>query len=565
MPSTSGGLPTANAASAPTLELLQPLLAEAPRPPSLLQRCLPTAGTLHALTDPWIGGRSPRAELVAALRAIGQVILINNPLSGALLLLALVLQSGWLALCVVLGIAGAHAMAIASGWEATERAEGIVGFNGTLVGGTAAGIAHPAGPALVLWLVAVPLAGAASSALLEGLRRWWFGRTALPPLSLPACLVGWLLLTPLAVLQGVGPAPAAPFISALPPVAAGAFAAVPALAEGIVRAFGQVFFCHGLASGLLVLAAVALASPVAALLGVMGALTTALSGLLVGLSPWEEVISGTFGFNGVLVAIAVGGIFFAPTRRSVSLALAGAALTVPIAMVLLAPMAGLGLSLFSLPFVLATWLVLVLARRTLPDLLPVAFHAVLTPEEHRRRFRVARRLLLDFRRRLQRSALPSSDSAPPTFLAASIAPERLARLRDLYRRLDRDASGCLSLEELSLALSPEGTHPGDTAITVLLERVLQAMDLDGDGRLTEAEFVELALRLQQLSHGHQRLLTYLLPVDANADDRLDRQELARLLRSVGARPLTAEEERMLFGANHRSLSWADFVDRLLLS
>lgn len=172
----SGGRTLADAVPTPTLELLQALLPEAPRLTSRLQRFWPTAGTLHSLTHPWIDGRSPRAELVAALRAIGQVILINNPLSGALLLLALVLQSGWLALFMLLGIAGAHAMAIASGWEASERAEGIVGFNGALVGGVAAGIAggiaDPSGPALALWLVVVPLAGASSSALLEALRRW---------------------------------------------------------------------------------------------------------------------------------------------------------------------------------------------------------------------------------------------------------------------------------------------------------------------------------------------------------------------------------------------------------
>jgi len=563
MPSPSGGR-AADAAPSPTLELLQALLIEAPRGTGRLERFWPTAGTLHAFTESWSAGRSSRAELVAALRAIGQVILINNPLSGALVLLALVLQSGWLALFVVLGIAGAHAMAIASGWESTQRAEGIVGFNGALVGGAAAGFADPAGPVLPLWFVAVPLAGAASSALLEGLRRWWFGRTALPPLSLPACLVGWLLLGLPPVLRALGLA-AAPIGAALPPESAGMIAALPGLAEGIVRAFGQVFFCERLGSGLLVLAAVALASPVAALLGVLGALTAALSGLLLGLSSWDEVISGTFGFNGVLVAIAVGGIFFAPNRRSVSLSVAGAALTVPIGRLLLAPMAGLGLPLSSLPFVLATWLVLVLVRRTLPALVPVAFHAVLTPEEHRRRFRVARRLLLDFRRRLQRSAAPTTASAPPTSLAAATAPERLALLRDLYGRLDRDASGALSPEELRSALGVEGTHPHSASAAALLDRVMQAMDLDGDGRLTEPEFVELVLRLQQLLQGHQRLLTYLLPLDANADDQLDRPELARLLCSVGARPLTANEERWLFGAEHRPLSWAEFVDRLLLS
>jgi Ca2+-binding EF-hand superfamily protein len=121
------------------------------------------------------------------------------------------------------------------------------------------------------------------------------------------------------------------------------------------------------------------------------------------------------------------------------------------------------------------------------------------------------------------------------------------------------------LEELRCALGVEDARPADTAVKALLDRLVQALDLDGDGRLTEAEFVELALRLQQLSQGHQRLLTHLLPVDADTDDRLDHLELARLLRSVDARPLTSDEERTLFGAKRRPLSSADCVDRLLLS
>jgi hypothetical protein len=121
------------------------------------------------------------------------------------------------------------------------------------------------------------------------------------------------------------------------------------------------------------------------------------------------------------------------------------------------------------------------------------------------------------------------------------------------------------LEELRCALGVEDTRPADTAVKALLDRLVQALDLDGDGRLREAEFVELALRLQQLSQGHQRLLTHLLPVDADTDDQLDHLELARLLLSVGARPLMAHEEQTLFGARRRPLSWADFVDRLLLS
>jgi urea transporter/Ca2+-binding EF-hand superfamily protein len=523
---------------------------------------LPTSGTLHALTDPWIAGRSHLAELVSGLRSVGQVILINNPLSGALLLLALMLQSGWMAAFAILGIAGAHAMEMAMAWDSSSRRQGIVGFNGALVGCAAATVAPPAGPALVVWLVLVPLAGALSAVLLEGLRSWWFGRTGLPPLSLPACLIGWLLPVLLAGLRGAG-VDAALLEPSLPLAAVGGGSALPWLVQAVVHGFGQVFLCTGLPSGMLVLLSVLLASPIAALLGTLGALTAALTGLLLGLNSWGAVISGVFGFNAVLAAIALGGIFFAPTRRSVPIAIAGAALTIPLEHILLAPLARVGLPLASLPFVLATWLMLVMVRRRLPALVPVALHAILTPEEHRRRFRVARRLLADFRLRLHHAA--SAGPPPGPSMATSMAPDLLARWRDLFRQLDLDSSGCLSLEELRRALAGDGAHQSRSDVTALLDRVLQHMDLNGDGRLDEAEFVEMALRLQRLAQGHERLLTYLLPLDANADGHLDRAELHRLLRSVGALPLQPDEEVKIFGPQQRPLSWGEFVDRLLLS
>ena len=91
------------------------------------------------------------------------------------------------------------------------------------------------------------------------------------------------------------------------------------------------------------------------------------------------------------------------------------------------------------------------------------------------------------------------------------------------------------------------------------------MDLDGDGRVDLAEFTELIRRLQLLREGEERLLLYLMPVDADGNDCLDAEELRRLLLSIGQAPLSANEKKVVFGANGSALTWRSFVDLLLLT
>lgn len=92
------------------------------------------------------------------LRGTSQVILVNNPLSGALILGALLLESPWLALLGILGLLASTFTAVILGQDCEEISSGHYGFNGMLV-------------ALLI--------GAFSSA---GNWYWW--------LLLPACLGG---------------------------------------------------------------------------------------------------------------------------------------------------------------------------------------------------------------------------------------------------------------------------------------------------------------------------------------------------------------------------------------
>lgn len=527
-----------------SFELLQGLLQSPPPRPSRLQRLLPSSGTLPQLNDPARRGHRLLLPWLTGLRSLGQVIFINNPLSGAVLLLAFLLESPWMALLAVVGTAAANLTSRSFRLARGLRHQGIHGFNGVLVGCAAAVLGRSTSSVSAgLWLLLVLLGSAATTLMVEGWSRVFHRRGALPPLTLPFCLITWGLLA-LAGALPLGAADPAPLqrseLLAAP---------LQALLLGLPRSFGQVFLCSGLGSGALVLLATALASPLAAALGLLGALAAMLLALAQGAST-AAVAQGLWGYNGVLVAIAIGGIFHAPGRRSLLLAIGGAALTAPVSVLLAVLLPGL--PALTIDFVLTTWLLKLVAGRSLPALMPVSVHAVVTPEEHRERYRVARQALSSFRANLRQR---SSGASPARFSPPVPEPLR-QQVRLLFAELDRDGDGSLSLPELQQNLNCAAPQ---------LAATLAAMDLDGDGRVDLGEFTELIRRLQLLQEGEERLLLYLMPADADGDDRLDAEELGRLLRSIDQPPLSASEEQLVFGAGGSPLSWRGFVDRLLLT
>lgn len=538
----------------PAYELLQGFLKAEPPGRSGLEHLLPSSGTLPGITR--LGGHHPLAHtLVGWLRSCGQVIFINNPLSGLLLLLAMALQSFWAAALTLLGIVAAHLVARAIGADRQARRNGIYGFNGALVGGAVAALAdHGTAIPSLAWLLLTVLGAGLTTLLVHGLGRWLVRVVGLPPLTLPFCLVTWSLLLLAAALAH----PELKLLQASPPESVSG--PLVALLQAMPKGFGQVFFCSNLLSGSLVLLAVVVASPMAGLVGVAGALVGGLTGLGLG-APAADVAQGLWSFDGVLTAIAVAGVFYPLNRLSLGAGLAGAALgsllMVPLGSLLQA-VTGRPLPVLTLPFIVSTALLLLLLKRMVPTLIPVGLHSILTPEEHRRRFDVARRLMGDFRRQL-RGAL-AGDRHPS--LLARAEPALVTELETLFASLDQDQNRRLSVAELAEGL---GVGAADGAVgTDQLAAVLQASDLDGDGSVDAVEFSELLLRLRRLREGEERLLQYLLPIDGDGNDHLDPAELNRLLRSVGQAPLEPAEQSHVFGAQLQGLTWKQLLDRLLL-
>ncbi|KZR84658.1 Urea transporter [Prochlorococcus marinus str. MIT 1342] len=460
-----------------------------------------------------------------------------------------------MALLAVVGMAAANTVSRLPNLGQSLRDQGIHGFNGALVGCAAAVLSESSSLFdAALMAIFVALGGGLTTVMIELWRRRFHRRGDPPALTLPFCLTTWglMVLVSPRIPDSIETVQAAASTSSL-----------QALALGIPHSFGQVFLCSDLASGWLVLLAVAVASPMAAALGTCGALIGMITALASGTDP-AAIAQGLWGYNGVLVAIALGGIFHAPGRRSLVIALIGVSLAS-----LLQAMQGSwigNLPPLTLSFVLTTWMMQGLAGPALPALIPVALHAVVTTEEHRKRFLVANELLGSFRQNLKQrieGTLPSVGLEQPE-------TERNSQMQHLFDQLDRNRDGNLSLEELRHALAMEGASDGNqlrrtSSLNDQLAATMASMDLNADGRINCNEFSQLIQRLQRLRQGEERLLLYLMPVDTNGNDRLDHDELDRLLTSIGQPALTSKEQALVFMDHEQSLSWHDFVDRLLLS
>ncbi|HEX7362084.1 MAG TPA: urea transporter, partial [Bryobacteraceae bacterium] len=124
--------------------------------------------------------------------------------------------------------------------------------------------------------------------------------------------------------------------------------------EGLFKGIAQVFFQGNLVTGIVFAAGLFVAARMAFATALIGSLI----GLLVawGMGAAEPAIrAGAFGFNGVLVAIALGSVFFQLNKTSMAYALLATIATPFVYAAVSAALEPLGVPALTLPFVLVTW------------------------------------------------------------------------------------------------------------------------------------------------------------------------------------------------------------------
>lgn len=331
--------------------------------------------------------RNPVLAFVdSCLRGVGQVVLLNNPLSGAMILIALFLADLQLGVLASMGLVASTLTASMLRLERAQIRAGLYGYNGLLVGAAMAAFLVPRwGGALFL----ATIVGAIGSTIVCVAVAAIAQDFDLPALTFPFNLVTIPLLwaTFAGTQVGRGPAleeralvaPIDPLLRALES-GSGAFG-TDAFLNALVRGISQLFLADGLLTGVLIVLALGIASPIAMGMALLGSAIGSAAGIALGADGYD-IYHGLWGFNSFITAVAIGGFFFVPTWRSVVYAAAAAVAAALLHGGLSVIFARWGVPSLTLPFCIVT-IVFLLVRGATPVFRAVPLALITTPEAHR--------------------------------------------------------------------------------------------------------------------------------------------------------------------------------------
>lgn len=274
--------------------------------------------------------KDAKAFADSSLRGVGQVLFLNSPTSGMMILGGLAVGDPYLSVLAATGAATATASAYGSGLDKSALRDGLWGYNGCLVGCAAAVFVNP----IPVAASAATTAGAISAGLattLVGSAATPFVAAALKPAlgSVPQFTLAFNLVT-LSTLLRTRPLLPPPIEAGTSEVTAEtAAASMPGFSDAILygplKGISQVFVVESSLTGAAILGGIAMYSRGLAGHTLMGSTIGATTGLLLG-ADVSAVSIGLWGFNSALTSLGIG-VFYVHSPQVVALSAGGAAAT----------------------------------------------------------------------------------------------------------------------------------------------------------------------------------------------------------------------------------------------
>ncbi len=271
------------------------------------------------------------AEII--FRGISQIFLLNNVITGILFLAGAFYNSWLIGIGGVIGVLTGTFTALLLKYKSDDINQGLYGYNGALVGLATVyffGLHIPSVIALFF------------GAVLSSIIMHFMIKRTFPPFTAPFIISTWIVMAIILTLHII-PLQSAQLSNT------DNLEIIPALSRGI----GQVMFQENIFTGIILFVGILVCSRISALYALLGTGIGVVVAFMCSF-PLSMINVGLFGFNGVLCGIALSG----KKWHHVILAIA----SIVVSVFIMFGMSRLGIITLTAPFVMSTWLILLLSN-----------------------------------------------------------------------------------------------------------------------------------------------------------------------------------------------------------
>lgn len=282
------------------------------------------------------------------LKNISQVLLLNNAWTGLFILLGLFIGSWKVGVMALIASVIALLLAKRTNYSEEEINTGLSGFNPVLTAIALTLFLVPKWYSLIIILVAIIITMPIGSAFRE-----FFKPFGVPMLTMPYVFVSWLILLMSFQFK---------FVNADVNILPNAIQEIQFSGHHIqfinafLSGFSEIFLLKSVLAGTLILIGIFIASRKAGVYAIVANLIGFLAVIVLGANH-AQINGGLFGYNVILTVLALGIAFRTRIQRPISIVL-GILLTVVIHAGMTTLLTPYGLPVFTLPFIIATWIML---------------------------------------------------------------------------------------------------------------------------------------------------------------------------------------------------------------
>ena len=282
------------------------------------------------------------------LKNISQVLLLNNAWTGLFILLGLFIGSWKVGVMALIASVIALLLAKRTNYSEEEINTGLSGFNPVLTAIALTLFLVPKWYSLIIILVAIIITMPIGSAFRE-----FFKPFGVPMLTMPYVFVSWLILLMSFQFK---------FVNADVNILPNAIQEIQFSGHHIqfinafLSGFSEIFLLKSVLAGTLILIGIFIASRKAGVYAIVANLIGFLAVIVLGANH-DQINEGLFGYNVILTVLALGIAFRTRIQLPISIVL-GILLTVVIHAGMTTLLTPYGLPVFTLPFIIATWIML---------------------------------------------------------------------------------------------------------------------------------------------------------------------------------------------------------------